>query len=379
MNQENNEGTVEIPAAISLPSRPFAGAFPLLASYGRDVPESWLREIAPIVLDLLLADRSTGHNIRWCTDDYAARGEGFGFSDEITADRICGPNPVIRPRVDKVLEEQKARVSAKGEVFTPAWVCNAQNNLVDQSWIGLKTPIFNKEQNGGWEATDDDTLQRAFQRAATKQPDRKGKNYISLPRLESCCGEAPYLTSRYDAATGKTIPVARRIGLLDRKLRIVSLLTKKPEDWVKRAEQALQSVYAFEWQGDNVLIARENLLFATLEAFATKWPQVNGLPLSVVESFASILSWNIFQMDGIKFVVPCSCHETPPPEIQPSLGFDEPSSPDPRPCPGCEKGDHRLHNGIRPLVVDWTLSEFEPRTVPFHELFPPVKQKRPLP
>ena len=30
--------------------------------------------------------------------------------------------------MDKRLDEQKARVAAKGEVFTPAWVCNAQNS-----------------------------------------------------------------------------------------------------------------------------------------------------------------------------------------------------------------------------------------------------------
>lgn len=41
-------------------------------------------------------------------------------------------------------------------------------------------------------------------------------------RLEISCGEAPYLVSRYDSVTGKTIKIKNRIGLLDRKLRIVS-------------------------------------------------------------------------------------------------------------------------------------------------------------
>lgn len=356
----------------AFPSAPDPGCFPLLPDYGRDIPESWIREIAPVVVGLLLADRSTGRNIRWCTDDYASRGEGFRFTDEIAANLVCDRISVIRPRVDKRVEEQKSRVSAKGEVFTPAWVCNAQNNLVDQSWLGLKTPIFTKERPAGWDPTDDDTLREAFRKAAAKQPDRKGQTYISLPRLEACCGEAPYLTTRYDAATGEIIPVSRRVGLLDRKLRVVSLLCRKPDAWVRAALSALQSIYAFEWQGDNVLIARENLLFATLEAFAVRFPDVSGLSLSVVESFASVLSWNVFQMDGVKFVVPLSCHDEVPPAPPPSLALDDmpPSSAAPLPCPGCKTGNHRLHNGIRPLVVDWTKSDFEPRAVPFHELFP---------
>ena len=362
------------PAAASppLPLAPWPGSFPLSADYGRDVPESWLREIAPVALTLLLVDRSTGRNIRWCTDDYAARGEGFGFADEITADRICGLEPVIRPRVDKRLEEQKARASAKGEVFTPAWVCNAQNNLADQSWFNSKRPIFNAENGRTWKPTDDRTLEGCFDGRK-----RKPADYITLVRLEAACGEAPYLSSRYDAATGDSIPVSRRIGLLDRKLRVISLKARDRNQWVRSARVALQSLYAFEWQGDNVLLARENLLFATLEAFAARWPDTPGLSLSVVESFASVLSWNVFQMDGIKFVVPLSCHDVAPPPPPPSLSLDDapPSPVAPLPCPGCRTGDHRLHNGVRPLVADWTLSEFGPRAVPFHELFPAAQSQ----
>ena len=359
-------------ASTALPPAPWPGSFPLSADYGRDVPESWLREVAPVALALLLVDRSTGRNIRWCTDDYAAHGEGFGFADEITADRICGPEPVIRPRVDKRLEEQKARASAKGEVFTPAWVCNAQNNLADQSWFNSKRPIFNAENGRTWEPTDDRTLWSFMNR-----PGRRDSDYIELVRMEAACGEAPYLASRYDAATGETIPVGRRIGLLDRKLRVVSGKAQSREKWVSLALAALRSLYAFEWQGDNVLLARENLLFATLEAFAARWPDTPGLSLSVVESFASVLSWNVFQMDGVKFVIPLSCHDVTPPPPPPSLSLDDaPLSPAaPLPCPGCKTGDHRLHNGVRPLVADWTLSEYEPRAVPFHEVFPAAQPR----
>ncbi|MEE3499435.1 MAG: restriction endonuclease subunit M, partial [Ruminococcus bromii] len=47
------------------------------------------------------------------------------------------------------------------------------------------------------------------------------QDYIKDTRLEMTCGEAPYLVSRYDAITGEDIAVSDRIGLLDRKLRIV--------------------------------------------------------------------------------------------------------------------------------------------------------------
>ena len=358
--------TTETPAAPRLPRPPSGDLFPLSSDYGRDVPESWLREVAPVILSLLLVDRSTGRNIRWCTDDYAARGDGFGFADEIAADLICGADPVIRPRVDKRLDEQKARAAAKGEVFTPAWVCNAQNNLADQSWFNSKRPIFNEENGRTWEPTDDKTLWSFM-----TKPGQKDSDYIGLVRMETACGEAPYLTSRYDAATGDTIPVIRRVGLLDRKLRVVSGKAQSREKWVSLARVALQSLYAFEWQGDNVLLARENLLFATLEAFAARWPDTPGLSLWAVESFASILSWNVFQMDGVKFVVPMSCHGEEP---QPSLSFGD-APPAPSPCPGCKTGDHRLHNGVRPLVADWSKSDFEPRAVPFHELFPAVRPR----
>lgn len=38
------------------------------------------------------------------------------------------------------------------EVFTPSWVCNKQNNLVDEKWFGYANP-FNIEQEKTWIAT----------------------------------------------------------------------------------------------------------------------------------------------------------------------------------------------------------------------------------
>ena len=95
----------------------------------RDILE-W--NIPEEVLAVLLKDRTTGRNLIWATDDYAERGKGFAASDEMQIEQIIDKNnPVIRPRVDKAAEEQRKRVEKRAEVFTPSWICNKQNNLVD--------------------------------------------------------------------------------------------------------------------------------------------------------------------------------------------------------------------------------------------------------
>ena len=72
-------------------------------------------------------------------DDYAARGKGFGANDEMQVAQIADrDHPVIRPRVDKNADEQRQRSVKRAEVFTPSWICNKQNNLVDATWFGWK-------------------------------------------------------------------------------------------------------------------------------------------------------------------------------------------------------------------------------------------------
>ena len=74
------------------------------------------------------------------------------------------------------------------------------------------------------------------------------KKYVDSRRLEITCGEAPYLVSRYDTTTGELIvPPINRIGFLDRKLRVVNENTITEEEWLKWAEQAIQSYYGYEY------------------------------------------------------------------------------------------------------------------------------------
>ena len=117
--------------------------------FTRDVLES---DIPRDVLQILLADRTTGKNIMWMTDGYEHLESTFdvkmGVHDEINADVISRPgNKIIRPRVDKSKDEQRKRVVGKAEVFTPSWICNAMNNLMDAAWFGRKTSPFTIEGN----------------------------------------------------------------------------------------------------------------------------------------------------------------------------------------------------------------------------------------
>lgn len=105
----------------------------IIPDFTRDILES---DIPRDVLDVLLADRTTGTNIMWMTDVYIKLESVFdikmGAQAEIDADVISRPgNKIIRTRVDKSREEQRERVQKKAEVFTPSWICNNMINGFD--------------------------------------------------------------------------------------------------------------------------------------------------------------------------------------------------------------------------------------------------------
>ena len=317
-----------------------------------DIKENDLLKIDSELLEILLKDKTTGKNIIWATDDYTKYGSAYNPGQEIKIDLITGQHgSIIRPRTAKSKAEQQQRVRQKAEVFTPGWVCNAQNNLVDENWFGRKN-VFNVEKE-----TEDGTHFWTCTEGKIVFPDDDGKrwqDYVSSNRLEITCGEAPYLTSRYDAVTGEYIEVTDRIGALDRKLRVVAENTNSCEDWVKWAMVALQSIYGFEWQGDSLLIARENVLFTIAEHYSYKFNQ--QLATQDLVGFAEVIAWNIWQMDGLKFVVPNSCCTK---EIVEEDLFDRRVIS--KPCEGCRLGfgakSHFKHNGIYCKIKDWKTGE----------------------
>ena len=264
-----------------------------------DIIEQNIYDISPELLDILLQDKTTGKRIKWATDNYRKYGEEYGQADEITPDLITGQNTfIIHPRVSKALIEQTKRTRDKAEVFTPSWVCNEQNNLVDEAWFGYKG-AFNRSRDKAW----------TINHTPVRFPDGKTwRTYVDARRMEVSCGEAPYLVSRYDTVTGKPIPIERRIGLLDRKLRIVDENTDTADEWMKWALRAFQSVYAYEFQGDSLLLARENLLYTFLENYHRRFKEKATVPQA--KKIANVIAWNVWQMDAFTSLPPYAEEET---------------------------------------------------------------------
>ena len=266
-----------------------------LPSLRVDVSEVSLAYSSLGVLNLLLADMTTGGSIIWATKDHADLGPAFGADQPITVASITGRNArVIRPRVQKSRACQGDRSKDKAEVFTPSWLCNEQNNLVDEAWFG-RTDVFNTVTRRGWRTH---TAPIQFDSAG----ERTWRHYVDDPRLEVACGEAPYLVSRYDATTGDPIPLERRIGLLDRKLRVVTERAHAESEWLHWAIRAYQSVYGFEFQGDNLLLARENLLASYVDY--TRRALLRLPTQDELTVIAEIIAWNIWQMDALTGTIP---------------------------------------------------------------------------
>lgn len=303
-----------------------------------DVLEDNILSYSPDLLKLLLADRTTGKNIVWATNDYIKYGKsGYDFHSEIKAQLITGEKQkLIQPRITKSKKNQAERTKDKAEVFTPSWICNKQNNLIDEEWFGNKD-VFNTE-----------TVDKHWQTNSAKvkfsnKSGRSWQDYVNAIRLEIACGEAPYLVSRYDTVSGDFIDVQNRIGLLDRKLRVVNENTDSFEDWYRWVKKAFQSIYGYEFQGDNLLLARENLLCTFVDNLKYKFNK--GATKKQLEEIAKIISWNIWQMDGIRGVIPCSCCAS---EIVDLFG-DKLSNC----CIGCKTGNIHAHNGTYCKIMDW--------------------------
>ena len=311
----------------------------MLPEQNIDIKENDLLRIDPELLSILLKDKTTGKNIIWATDNYSKYGFSYSVEKEIKIELITSRHGgIIKPRIEKSKTEQQQRVRQKAEVFTPSWICNTQNNKVDEEWFG-RNGVFNVEKKNEWAALKDKIV-------FPEKENKSWQDYVLSKRLEMSCGEAPYITSRYDAVTGQYIEVPNRIGFFDRKLRIVNENTETHEDWLKWAYAAVQNVYGFDWQGDNVLIARENLLFTIAEHYEAKFYE--KLETQDLVGFAKVIAWNIWQMDGLKFVIPNSCCNK---EVVEEDLFERRVIS--KPCVGCAKGDNKKHNGIYCIIKDW--------------------------
>ena len=289
-----------------------------------DILENNLLYENPKLLEVLLIDHTTNKNIFWATDSYIDYGKGYGYNDNITVAAITGKHGnIIMPRALKSRSEQMRRSRQMAEVFTPLWVVKKMNNFIDVEWH--TTPHYFDNSQDSW------------------------KNYILTTILEITCGEAPFLTSRYDTVSGEPIDINNRVGMLDRKLQVVNS-NSTDKEWKHWALLALGSVYGYEWQGDNLLLARESLL-ATFNEYHEQRFGVKPDKDTMLKA-AEIISWNVWQMDGLKGLVPCSCDEQRTTETN----LFSANTTTTIPCQGCSQNNILLHNGKRCRLSRWMLS-----------------------
>ena len=311
----------------------------MLEMFVSDIVENDLLQLEKSILTILLFDRTSRRNIIWATDDYAALGDAYQRKSEIFPELVTGEHTfVIQPRTLKSIEEQQSRVRDKAEVFTPAWVCNQQNNLVDEAWFGRRD-VFNTSAGTEWTATVTPIV-------FPEKGAHSWKRYVDAKRMEISCGEAPYLVSRYDATTGSMISLESRVGLLDRKLRVVNENTVTQDEWITWAIRAVQSVYGYEFQGDSLLLARENVFITFLEYFYDRYHELPDR--KTMEKVARIVSWNLWQMDALKGVVPFSCKPIIEEEYT-LFGIARSETP----CPGCKDSNIFKHTGVYCRIMDW--------------------------
>ena len=261
-----------------------------------DIREDDLLALSAEVLDTLLRDHTTGKNIFWATHDYEALGTEYDYHSEILPHLITGKHGmVIRPRVLKSKGEQTDRAKDMAEVFTPSWIVKKMVNYLD---IDINTRC-----------------------------------------LELTCGEAPFLVSRYDSTTGEHIAINERIGVLDRKLRMVNEQQLSDDEWIDQVRQAFQSTYGYEWQGDSLLLARENLLYTFIDYYEARFGSTPDIPF--LQDFAEIISWNLWQMDGLTYRIPREKHEE-----QAQLSFFDAPPIEP-PAPFCKIKDWQKEKTIK--------------------------------
>ncbi len=281
-----------------------------ISSISIDIREDYLLKKDDL-LDILLQDKSTGNNILWATDSYEQKGKKYAPLAPITSDLVTGKNgKLIQPRSVKSKEEQLLRTR----------IVKQMNDACDTKRI----------TKNNWQ------------------------EYVALLKLEITCGEAPFIVSRYDPVSDKQelLPLAERVGFLDKKLTVVSKYCTTQDEWLKWAKIAFQSSYGYEWQGDSLLIARENLLYTFIDYYQDKFKETPSTELQ--KEIAEIIAWNIFQMDGLKYVIPMSC-KTEQVNIKGAVSLfgKEEDQVVEKPCAGCENKTVKNHNGTYVRIMNW--------------------------
>ena len=228
-----------------------------------DISEEGIANDSGTLLTILLKDRTTNKNIVWASPSYEGMGKPFCANQPIKKNLIIGPyDSIIQPRVEKNKRNQEIRTRKRGEVFTPPWIVDKQVSIVLEE-IGYIS----------------------------------FESFIALRWLEITCGEGPYIVTRYDSISGDIIPINKRVGFLDRKLQRIVEQSTTEKEFIKWSKIAYESSYGYELQGDSLLLARENLLLSFCEYYDYKFGKLPTI--KVIKQMATIISYNIFQMNGL--------------------------------------------------------------------------------
>lgn len=235
-----------------------------------DISEEGIADDSGTLLTILLKDRTTNKNIVWASPSYEGMGKPFCADQPIKKNLIIGPyDSIIQPRVEKNKRNQEIRTRKRGEVFTPPWLVDKQVSIV-------------------LDELDDISFE----------------SFIALRWLELACGEGPYIVTRYDSISGDIIPINKRVGFLDRKLQRIVEQSTTEKEFIKWSKIAYESSYGYELQGDSLLLARENLLLSFCEYYNHKFGKLPTM--KVIKQIATIVSYNIFQMNGLTKKTPYS-------------------------------------------------------------------------
>ncbi|MFV8805597.1 Eco57I restriction-modification methylase domain-containing protein [Aerococcus urinaeequi] len=235
-----------------------------------DLSDSTILRENESLLSLLLKDHTTGKNIKWGTDSYINHGYSFQENQEIKINLITEwYDGFIRPRVEKDLDDQLSRQRNRAEVFTPSWVIKLQVEAALEDIEEL--PLI---------------------------------DFIQTKWLEITCGEAPYMANRYDMETGDIIPLKERSGFIDIKFKKLNREIGSEEEWLKLAVEIYKASYGYEYQGDSLLLARENLILTFIDNY---FYMFGAFPKEkILLELTKIISLNVFQMDGLTYEVPFS-------------------------------------------------------------------------
>jgi len=242
-------------------------------SSGSDMNETHLLRKSEKLLNILLKDHTTGSNIKWGTDSYINHGSSFRSNQEIKSDLITGwYEGFIRPRAEKELDIQLDRQRNKAEVFTPSWMVKLQVDAALENMQDL--PLI---------------------------------DFIQTKWLEITCGEAPYMVNRYDMNTGDIIPLNNRVGFIDVKFNKLNEEIELEDKWVNLALEIYKASYGYEYQGDSLVLARENLILTFIDNYFYMFGAFPNEKLLLKVS--QIVSINVFQMDGLTYEIPYSVGE----------------------------------------------------------------------